>query len=168
MLVWPARQCFTTLICATNRAWGTPPGKWWRLPLKSLALLGITAGAALLGMTVPVLARSVEGWVYPAHDFRSGVYGAIAFFIPILVLFISLSLFYKLAPQQTKRFAQIWAPALCATFLLRAGESLFVIYLQHWTVVRSCSLFQPKNIGVATAGQADFGCEKFLEGNAFG
>jgi len=37
-----------------------------------------------------------------------------------------------------------------------------------WTVVRSCSLFQPKNIGVATAGQADFGCEKFLEGNAFG
>jgi hypothetical protein len=38
----------------------------------------------------------------------------------------------------------------------------------NWTVVRSCSLFQPKNIGVATAGQADFGCEKFLEGNAFG
>jgi len=42
------------------------------------------------------------------------------------------------------------------------------VTLPDWTVVRSCSLFQPKNIGVATAGQADFGCEKFLEGNAFG
>jgi len=43
-------QCFTTLICATNRAWGTAVHNWWRLPLKSLVLLGITAGAVLLGM----------------------------------------------------------------------------------------------------------------------
>jgi len=37
-----------TLICATNRAWGISDYNWWRLPLKSLALLGITMGAVLL------------------------------------------------------------------------------------------------------------------------
>jgi hypothetical protein len=38
----------------------------------------------------------------------------------------------------------------------------------HWTVERSCSLFQFKDFSVAAAGGADFGCEEFLEGNAFG
>ena len=56
MLVWAALQCFTTLICATNRAWGAEVN-WWRPPLKSLVLLGITVGAVLLGMAVPVLMR---------------------------------------------------------------------------------------------------------------
>ena len=48
ILVWVALQCFSTLICATNRAWGTAAYNWWRLPLKSLALLCTTAGAVLL------------------------------------------------------------------------------------------------------------------------
>jgi hypothetical protein len=38
----------------------------------------------------------------------------------------------------------------------------------NWTVERSCSLFQFKDFSVAAAGGADFGCEEFLEGNAFG
>ena len=32
ILVWSALQCFITLICATNRAWGTTGHNWWRLP----------------------------------------------------------------------------------------------------------------------------------------
>jgi hypothetical protein len=38
----------------------------------------------------------------------------------------------------------------------------------NWTVERSGSLFQSKNVGVAAAGETDFGGEEFLEGNAFG
>jgi Ca2+-transporting ATPase len=129
ILVWAALQCFTTLICATNRAWGTVVYNWWRLPLKSLVLLGTTAGAVLLGMAVPVLMRIAEGWLFPGQDFRSWVYGLGSFFIPLLVVFFSLSLFYRLAPRRLTRFAEVWAAALCATILLRASESLFVIYL---------------------------------------
>jgi Ca2+-transporting ATPase len=137
LLVWPALQCFTTLICATNHAWGTATGTWWRLPLKSLLLLGITAGAALLGMAVPVLAKIAGGWVSPAHDFHSGMYGPMTFFIPVLALFVSLSLFYKLAPRQPTRFAVVWEPALFATVVLRAGESAFVIYLKHFATLNA-------------------------------
>jgi Ca2+-transporting ATPase len=137
VLVWPALQCFTSLICATNRAWGTAVGNWWRLPLKSLVLLGITAGAALLGMAAPVLARMADGQLFPEHDLRFWLYGPGISLIPVLVLFFSLSLFYKLAPRQPTRFAQVWAPALCATILLRACESLFVIYLAHFATLNA-------------------------------
>ena len=57
MLVWVATQVFTTLICATNRAWSTEVYNWWRLPLKSLALLGIMTSALLLGLAAPILPR---------------------------------------------------------------------------------------------------------------
>ena len=46
ILVWAALQCFTTLICATNRAWGTAVYNWWRLPLKSLVLARHHGGCA--------------------------------------------------------------------------------------------------------------------------
>jgi len=137
LLVWAALQCFISLICATNRAWGTAVDNWWRLPLKSLALLGITAGAALLSMAAPVLMRMAEGWLFPARHFRSWMYGQGTFFIPVLVLFFSLSLFYRLAPRRPTKFAEVWAAALCATILLRACESLFVIYLGHFATLNA-------------------------------
>jgi Ca2+-transporting ATPase len=137
ILVWVALQCFTTLICATNRAWGTAVYNWWRLPLKSLVLLGITAGAVLLGMAVPVLMRMARGWFFPVHDFRSWGYALGSFSIPLLVVFFGLSLFYRLAPRRPTRFSEVWAAALCATVLLRAGESLFVIYLQDFATLNA-------------------------------
>jgi Ca2+-transporting ATPase len=137
ILVWSSLQCFTTLICATNHAWGIAVHNWWRLPLKSLALLGSTASALLLGMAVPVLMRMAKGWLLPVPDFRSGVYGLGSFFIPLLVVFFSLCLFYKLAPLRRTRFAEVWAAALCATILLQAGDSLFVIYLHDFATLNA-------------------------------
>ena len=137
ILVWVALQCVTTLICATNRAWGTAVYNWWRLPLKSLVLLGTTAGAVLLGMAVPVLMRMAQGWLFPVRDFRSWVYVLGGLCIPLLVVFFSLSLFYRLAPRRPTRFAEVWAAALCATVLLRAAESLFVIYLEDFATLNA-------------------------------
>jgi YihY family inner membrane protein len=135
ILVWVAIQCFTTLIRATNRAWGTAVNNWWRLPLKSLVLLGITAVAVLLGIAVPVLMRIAEGWLFPLRDFRSWVYGLGSFFIPLLLVFFGSSLFYMLAPRRLAHFDQVWAAALCATALLQATESLFVIYLKSFATL---------------------------------
>ena len=137
ILVWAALQCFTTLICATNRAWGATVYNWWRLPLKSLVLLGSTAGAVLLGMAVPALMRMARGWLSPVPDVRLWVYRLGGFFIPLLVVFFSLSVFYRLAPRRPTLFAEVWAAALAATVLLRAGESLFVIYLQRFATLNA-------------------------------
>jgi Ca2+-transporting ATPase len=137
MLVWAALQCFITLIFAINRAWSTAAYNWWRLPLKSLVLLGITAGAVLLGIAVPMLMRMAKGWLFPRHEFHSWVYGLGGLFIPFLIMFLGLSLFYRLAPRRPTRFAEVWAAALCATVLLRVAESLFVIYLKDFATLNA-------------------------------
>jgi len=137
VLVWTAIQCFTTLIVATNRAWGSEVYNWWRLPLKSLTLFGTTAGAVLFGMAVPVLIRMTRGWLFPMHDFRSWVYDLGSFVIPLVVVFFGLCLFYRFTPSRPTRFAEVWAAALCATVLLRMGESLFVIYLQDFATLNA-------------------------------
>ncbi|MBN2569400.1 MAG: YihY/virulence factor BrkB family protein [Deltaproteobacteria bacterium] len=137
ILVWVVIQSFTTLICATNRAWGTAVYNWWRLPLKSLVLLGITAGAVLLSVVVPMLIRIAKSWLFAESDFHSLIYVLGSFFIPLLAVFLSLSLFYRLAPQRPKRFAEVWFAALCATALLQAAEVLFVIYLKNFATLNA-------------------------------
>lgn len=136
-LAWTALQCFATLIVATNRAWGSAGYNWWRLPLKSLVLLGSTAGAALLGMAVPVLMQMTRGWLFPLYDYHSWVYDLVSLFIPSAVIFSGLILFYRFAPSRPTRFVEVWVAALCATVLLRAGENLFIIYLKDFATLNA-------------------------------
>jgi YihY family inner membrane protein len=137
ILVWVALRCFSTLVSATNRAWGSARYSWWRRPLKSLALLGITAAAVLVGIAAPMLAQVLRDWLFPLADFRSWVYGLAGFFIPLLMVFSGLSLFYRLAPSRPTRFSEVWAAALFATVLLLLAESLFVYYLKNFATLNA-------------------------------
>lgn len=132
ILVWVAIRCFTILVSAINRAWGFTAHSWWRLPLKSLALLGITAAAVLLSIGAPMLAQVARDWLFPMNEFRSWVYALGSFFIPLLMVFFGLSLFYRLAPRRPTRFSEVWIAALSATVLLLAAENIFVIYLRNF------------------------------------
>ena len=138
ILVWASVQCFITLIVATNRAWGTAVDKnWWRLPLRSLALLGITASMVLLGMVLPVMMRIAKNWFFATNYFSPWLYDIGSFFIPLILAFFSLSLFYRLAPLRTTRFAEVWVAALLSTVLLQASESLFEIYLKNFATLNA-------------------------------
>jgi Ca2+-transporting ATPase len=137
LLVWVALQCFLTLISATNRAWGIELLNWWRLPLKSLALLGITVVAVLIGMAAHALLKTAAGWLFPVNDLSSWAYVLGNFVAPVLVLFLGLSLFYRFAPRRPMHFAQVWAAALFATILLQGSESLFMIYLKNFATLNA-------------------------------
>jgi len=137
LLVWVAVQCFITLISATNRAWDIESHNWWRLSLKSLMLLGISVIAVIVGMTARTLMRMAAGWLFPVNDWRSWVYVLGSFVIPLLILFLGLSLFYRFAPRRPIRFAQVWVAALCTTALLQAAETLFVIYLKSFATLNA-------------------------------
>lgn len=137
VLLWVALQCFSTLISATNRAWGAMAYSWWRRPLKSLILLGVTAGTILSSMAAPMLAKLAGDWLLPMVDYHIWVFALGSFAIPLLVVFLGLSLFYKLAPHRPTRFAEVWAGALYATVLLLAAESLFVFYLKHFATLNA-------------------------------
>ncbi len=137
LLIWVGLQCFITLIRATNRAWDTEGYKWWKLPLKSLMLLGIMAGAVLLGMAMPVLLKMAQNRLFPVGDSRYWVYLLGTIVIPSLVVFLSLGLFYRLAPRLPPRFSEAWIAALCTTVFLQTAESLFVIYLKKFATLNA-------------------------------
>jgi YihY family inner membrane protein len=137
ILIWAALQCFITLVCATNRAWDTADSKWWRLPIKSLVLLGLTGGAVFLSMGRAVLMTMTEGRSFAVHNIPSWVYGTGSFLIPLLAVFFGLSLFYWLAPGRRIHFSEVWAAALCATALLHAAASLFVIYIKDFATLNA-------------------------------
>jgi len=138
ILVWAALQCFITLIVAANRAWGTAVNKkWWHLPIRSLMLLGITSSMVLLGMVLPVLMRIVKNWFFATNDFTTWLYGIGIFFIPLLLAFFGLSLFYRFAPFRSTKFAEVWVAALFSTLLLQASESMFEIYLRNFATLNA-------------------------------
>jgi YihY family inner membrane protein len=132
MLGWASLRLFVTLVRAINRAWGTEARDWWRLPLKSLVFLGILATGVPLGLAVPVLARIVKQWLSPTHDFSSWVYSVGGFLVPLFLVFLCLSLIYRVAPRRRTRFAEIWFGALWATLFLKAFASLFGLYLREF------------------------------------
>jgi Ca2+-transporting ATPase len=100
-------------------------------------LLGITAAAVLLGIGAPMLAQVARDWLFPMNDFRSWVYTVARFFVPLLVVFSGLSLFYRMAPRRPTRFSEVWVAALSATVLLLAAEALFVIYLKNFATLNA-------------------------------
>lgn len=132
MLAWASLRLFVTLIRAVNRAWGIEVRDWWRLPLKSLVLLAILVAGVPLGLAVPVAARIAMNWLSPVYDFGSQVYAVGSFLVPLLGVFICLSLLYRVAPRRQTRFVEVWVGALCATLLLKAFVSLFGLYLREF------------------------------------
>ena len=137
MLLWVAPQFFTTLITAANRAWGAKADNWWHQPLKSVLLLGITVCAVLLGLGLSMSAKMAHAWLFPVFHYLPWIYKLGAALIPWIAVFISLAIFYRLAPWRRTRFTEVWPGALCATALLHAAETLFVFYLKHFAALNA-------------------------------
>ena len=129
---WGAFRFFNVLIRAVNRAWGTHAKGWWRLPLKNLFLMGITGLTILLCLAVPVIARMARTWMFTTYDFVAWIYDGAVLIGPLLVLFLGLSLLYRLAPCRPTRFAEVWSAALAAAALLCLLGSLFGIYIRNF------------------------------------
>lgn len=124
LLLWSGLKFLRTLIRTTNRIWHSRSYSWWRLPLKSLSLLGITASALLIGILLPGLARLVRQWL-PSHlALPEWAFGLLFDLFPGIVLFYALIMIYKLTPSGPTKFSEVWLGALGATVLIWLGELL--------------------------------------------
>lgn len=128
MLVWGALKFLRALIRTTNRIWHSPTYSWWRLPLKSLGLLGITASAAVIGILLPAAARFARNWFTSYLGFPQWTFELVFSIIPWLVLFYGIVMIYKIAPSRRTRFTEVWLGALVVTVLLWLGGILFLVY----------------------------------------
>jgi YihY family inner membrane protein len=132
LLIWGSLKFLRTLIRTTNRVWQSRSYNWWRLPLKSLGLLGITVSAVIIGILLPGWAQLVQPWLTTHLDFPPWAFGLLFHLIPWLVLFYGLLMIYRLAPSRPTTFSDVWLGALGATVLIRLSERLFLIYAANF------------------------------------
>jgi YihY family inner membrane protein len=132
VLLWGALKFLRTLIRTTNRIWHSETYNWWRLPMKSLGLLGIAASAGLIGILLPALARLVREWLNGYFALSQWAFALIFHLLPWLVLFYGLVMIYKLAPSRPTKFSEVWLGALGATALIWLGELLFLVYAANF------------------------------------
>jgi membrane protein len=123
-----ALQFLRTMIRTTNRIWQSPAYSWWRLPLKSLTLLGVAAGVVLVGILLPELVHRVQPSLVNWLPFLQWAFTLLADLIPWLALFGGLVVIYRLAPNRVTTFAEAWIGAAVATGLIAIGELLFQAY----------------------------------------
>jgi YihY family inner membrane protein len=129
---WGAFRFFNVLIRAVNQAWGTQAKSGWHLPFRNFFMLGFTGGTILMGLAVPTIVRLAKSWLFSTINFAPWMYGAVLYTIPLIVLFLGLSLLYRQAPWRPTRFAEVWLAALAVAALLCGLESLFAIYLKNF------------------------------------
>ena len=129
-LVWGALRFFQALVIGINRAWGYKDYDWWKLPLKNLSMIGILISALLLGLGTPLFLSGLK--TLAIIDVTRWA-GSVANLLPPLILFYGLLMFYKFAPRRSPRFAHVWLPALCGTFLLELAQTVFTWYLATFT-----------------------------------
>lgn len=132
LLVWGALKFLRTLIRTTNRIWHSKTYNWWRLPLQSVGLLGITASAVMIGVLLPGVAQLVRDWFTAPLQFPEWTFTLMFKFVPWLVLFYGLIMIYRLAPSRATRFSEVWLGSLGATGLIWLAEGLFLVYATHF------------------------------------
>jgi len=132
LLLWGSLKFLRSLIRTANRIWHSPIYNWWRLPLKSLGLLGVTLSAAFLGILLPGLARLARRWLTTYLEFPNWAFALTFNLIPWLVLFCGAIIIYKLAPSRPTKFSEVWIGALAATVFIWIGEWLFLVYAIHF------------------------------------
>ena len=138
VLAWTSLRFFQALVRGVNRAWGTKEYSWWRLPIKNLGMLGILTSVLFLGIIAPVVLKQIEDF-YWSHSRKVGldftflwyVFEFAKLLIPILVLFIGMSLFFKYAPRRRTLFVEVWSAALFVTISLELLQRLFVLYTKN-------------------------------------
>jgi YihY family inner membrane protein len=137
-LAWSSLRFFQALVRGINRAWGTHEYSWWRLPIKNLAMAGILASALLVGIVAPAITDGIAAyWRRHAIIYDFGLvataFNRLRLFLPILVLFYGLSMFYKFAPRRRTSLSEVWVAALVVALSLKALQRLFILYTTNFS-----------------------------------
>ena len=138
VLAWTSLRFFQALVRGVNRAWGTKEYSWWRLPIKNLGMLGILASVLFLGILAPVVLKQIEDF-YWSHSRQVGldfnflwyVFEFAKLLLPLVILFVGMSLFFKFAPRRKTLIVEVWSAALFVTVALEILQRLFVLYTRN-------------------------------------
>ncbi len=129
-LLWSSLGFFQSLVSSVNQAFRQQPLNWWKLPLRSLMMLGVLVSALFLGNVLPIILKTLQGYLTFSRVWVPLLFSVLGYLVSALVLFYGFVLFYKLAPRRAAgiTFHGVWMPALAVTALLQVAQQLFVLY----------------------------------------
>jgi len=134
-LVWSSLRFFQALVMGVNQAWGMEAYSWWRLPIKNLVMVAITASTLFLGVVTPVVMKAIETYWQGLNIYG---YEVVEFFfsltrlvLPSVILFYGLIMFYKYAPRKKIRFGEVFVAAIVVTIGLQLLSKGFVLYADN-------------------------------------
>lgn len=128
-LIWSSSHFFHAMVRGVNRAWGTIEYPWWRLPLHSFMMLGLVASALFIGVLVPLAIGHLRHTAILQAEAFSGLFDIAVLFVPSMVLFYGLCMFFKFSPRRRTQFSEIVLAALLTTILLQVCRNLFERYV---------------------------------------
>lgn len=122
ILIWISLQCFMTLVYSINKAWDTKMTTWWSMSFKSIILLAIMLIIATFIM--------ITFWVFSIKLWQ---YKIIVLVLQILLIFLTLCIFYKIAPRNRLiKFHHVYQSAIITTGLLLIAAKLFKVYITNF------------------------------------
>lgn len=129
-LVWSSLGFFQSLVSSVNQAFRQQPLNWWKLPLRSLMMLGVLVSALFLGNVLPIILKTLQSYLTFSRVWVPLLFSVLGSLGSAVVLFYGFVLFYKLAPRRAAgiTFRGVWLPALVVTALLQVAQQLFVWY----------------------------------------
>ena len=129
-LLWSSLGFFQSLVSSVNQAFRQQPLNWWKLPLRSLMMLGVLVSALFLGNVLPIILKTTQGYLTFSRVWVPLLFSVAGYLVSALVLFYGFVLFYKLAPRRAAgiTFKGVWLPSLIVTALLQIAQQLFVWY----------------------------------------
>lgn len=131
-LVWSASRFFHALVRGVNGAWGTHEHPWWKLPIFSLLMLGVVAGALLVGVTVPFIIEHLREEKLLSGEGFGLLFDVTALLVPFLILYLGIVMLFRFSPRRRTRFSEVAVPAFVTSVLLEATRSLFAFYVYRF------------------------------------
>lgn len=131
-LVWSASRFFHALVRGVNGAWGTTEHPWWKLPIFSLLMLGVVAGALVVGVTVPFIIEHLRQERLLSGEGFGFLFDVAALLVPFLILYLGIVMLFRFSPRRRTRFSEVATAAFVTSVLLEATRSLFAFYVYRF------------------------------------
>lgn len=131
LLLWMSSRAFSVMAEAVNLACGERRTSWLRDILKGFLLFAMTSLLLLGGLALGAAKGIIEAWGLGLGPIPGHLYTLFFIVLPWAIIFAGVAILYSFAPIHTRRFGEIWKPALTAAIMLRATGWLFSLYMGY-------------------------------------
>ncbi|MDD5200420.1 MAG: YihY/virulence factor BrkB family protein [Terrimicrobiaceae bacterium] len=144
ILAWSSLKFFQALVRAVNRAWHTEEISWWQMPLKNLAMIGVTTSGFALGILLPAILQGVTKTLAAFEHFVTAhlpglhltplfaVLDLSRYLVGGIVLLYTVTMLYTFAPRRRAPLRHVWMPAILVTISLQLSQIAMVNYLPRF------------------------------------